>query len=451
MRAFKFANCAIFLYVVLLAAAIAEIPLAPNAACAEGLAITGAQLVLLQGSPEDMIRYSEGGPFVSVYAPSYLTPKPGDIVAVTDENELVDIPWLWPHVVLIWEDCGAKAEFDYRDHKGYLNGKVFALLLDTPSAWGWLRNATSEDLTGVRYIEVQGAPPTDFAALLAKLPKKRIVVRCGAESRPLRPDALAPLDPVGLFLDDFESGDVLDLRMFSSCSVLSVDRDLRSTNGGYAKELLLPPALKILLRGGAFAYLTKITGAESALETIELPYETNSAEWLPKYRALKAVVCSGRRGKGEKSDAFFTALASLPSLVSLRYDFDSSNMPLLSSLRELKYLWLSSSASDLTPFSDLKKLECLRLNQKGDCNFSPLAALTGLRYFSLVASGKAPGDDEEVIEMGGSFDLVTLDPIAARITQMNIGTDFWKVLHLERLASFTSLEHLELHCSYPAM
>ncbi|MFA4986672.1 MAG: hypothetical protein WC712_08825 [Candidatus Brocadiia bacterium] len=401
----------------------------------KALKITGAQLALLQGSPEDMMRnprqYRTDSPYPYDYYTelAYSEPRLGDLVQVCDESSRPN-PIYWPEVTCYWEKCGPTANFDFRDHLGYLNGRVFAILLSSSGTWQWLAEANEEDLAGVRYIEVQGVPPANYASLLARLPKNRIVVRFDPDCFPSWTDALVPIKPVGLMLQAPEGRTSLDFGMFRACTFLSVE--LSET-----AEVRLPPSLKILHLTDSTSGLAMVRGAESSLTAIRLAGVSRFSDWLPNYSALQDVVEISEYLEGDEYTDFTSSVEQLHSLRFLSFEPGRADLSFLSSLGELKCLSLASRVQNLSTVAGLAKLEYLRLCQSYNSDLTALAAMSKLKYIDLSFSGEY----SRAVSRPKAFDLAVLAPVADKIHRLDIGQDV-PLLHPETMATLVSLECL---------
>ncbi|MFA4987128.1 MAG: hypothetical protein WC712_11120 [Candidatus Brocadiia bacterium] len=410
---------------LLTAVAVVAFPQTP--AQAESLAITGARLKLVQGSPEDMMRY----PFYSYSGGDdkfYPSPRSGDIVQIEATDAFYARQESWPRITVFWEAFGSKADFDIGDHFGYVDGRVFALLLSNAATWQWLEKATDAELAGVRYVEIQGVPPANFAPLIEKLPKKKIVVLCGEWCFPSMTDAIAPLEPLGLILKKKLLVSSLDLHGFPSCTYLSVECEGIS-------ELLLPPALEVLRISTGWGVFGKVSGAESSLKSASFSEITKFIRWLPAYRALKDLSVTTNFYKESDYVEFTQVPGLLPELRSLRFPAEQHDISFLSGLKDLRSLWLFSRQTGFAPLTDLAKLEYLRIEQWADCDFSALFALKDLKYFALLIS---PGEDRTVL------DLAALEPMAGKVIRLGFSSmdGRLRLVNPEAIAAFTSLENL---------
>ncbi|MFA4987127.1 MAG: hypothetical protein WC712_11115 [Candidatus Brocadiia bacterium] len=395
---------------------------APMVAQAEGLAITGAQLKLVQGNPEDMMRYPDNG----VPLDGYPVPKQGDIVQVEDEFAQMTSSNYWPKITFYWEDCGQQADFDYRDHLGYLNGRIFAVMLSNAATWEWLGKAPQADLAGVRYIEVQGVPPAGFASLLARLPKRKIVVRSGQGCFASLPEALAPMEPLGLMVECWDQVNPLDLTLFSCCTFLSAELLVSA-------QLRLPPALKVLHLSVNHIGTAKLQGAEGSLETLRLSGSLDVSGWLVRCSMLKDVALISGTNTGDIAKV----LEQLPDLQSLRIPAGFKTVYFLSSLKKLKVLWLRDNHPNIKAIADLKDLEFLSVTQPCDCDIPLLSALANLKYLDLAISEKGNADDGGPVPLN----LSAFAPIAGKIFRLSL-TGSLRVAEPEKLGMFTSLEYL---------
>ncbi|MFA4986588.1 MAG: hypothetical protein WC712_08400 [Candidatus Brocadiia bacterium] len=397
---------------------------ATNVANAEEITIAGAQLALVTGGLEDMMRFSGG---------DYKAPKAGDLVKVLDECPIVTAPPYWPDVIFFWEDSGPKAELDFRDHIGYLNDRAFALILSSSSAWKWLEKATENELSGIRYIEFSGAPPAGFPSFLARLPRGRIVVRCTEELLGLPLEALAALDPIGLIPAGREISERLNLSGFKSCAYLSLDL--------YADvNVELPPALKTLEVKDGHNLLKEVRGAEESLVTACFSGVSGYSEWLVNYKALKDITALGFPQKAAFLD-FADSVVKLPKLISLDIESAEWSISFLSSMPGLRALWLESGVKDLTPLDALRDLECAKIIECPECDFSALSDLTKLKYLAVTIEVKSKEEDEDPVVM----DLVSLAPIAGKLTLL--GFEGALLLeHTEALNALASLEELVFNC-----
>ncbi|MFA4986566.1 MAG: hypothetical protein WC712_08290, partial [Candidatus Brocadiia bacterium] len=280
------------------------------------------------------------------------------------------------------------------------------------------------------YVEVQGVPPTEFASLLAKLPKRKIVVRCGEGCFPSLPDAFSPLDPLGLLVENADYRDPVDFQLFTSCVFLDVTLSR-------PVELRLPPRLKSLHLDTTSGSFYRVLGAEGTLEALRLTGVTKFSGWMENYSALTDVTLTSSLSNGNSYLDFTKTIVQLPALLSLRFEPGIYDTSFLSSLKGLKALSLKYSSLNIATISGLTRLEFLQIWHP--CNFdgSMLSTLSSLRYLDLVIyqpdSWKKDKPDD--------FDLAVLEPVAGRIFRLGF-FDSIHILQPERMSALTSLEHL---------
>ncbi|MFA4986674.1 MAG: hypothetical protein WC712_08835 [Candidatus Brocadiia bacterium] len=409
--------------VVWLAASLTVTFLIQPAAQAEAVKVTGATLNLVHGNPEDRMRYR-------------FEPKPGYIVQATDEDSFSDM-YCGRETTFFWEEFGPKANFGFRGHFTYLNGSVFAVQLTNSATWQWLAGATEKDLSGVRYIEIQGVPPAEFATILARLPKKKIIVHCGDSCLPSLPDALSLLDPVGLIVENADDLGSSDLKMLPFCTFMSVE--LRGST-----ELRLPPALKVLIVSvghGLYDWqtLAKVEGAENSLESVELGGVEGFSNWIPGYRILKDVsIPGGFRSPDDYSD-FAKAMAQLTALQALSFNPEGADVSFLSALTKLRCLLLGSNPPDISAIAGLKELEFLQVEQPSSCDVQVLSGLKRLKRLVLTIQEY----HQRKSGLPYPFDLAVLAPVIDKVVRIAFyGSIF--VQHPERMKGMESLEQLDI-------
>jgi len=396
-----------------------------GAPCAfgESLSISGCGLRLLHGSPEAMVRfpYSHNSPVM------YPSPVPGDIVELGQPGGRYAVQYNWPKMVFVWEDCGPQAAFEYRDHVGYLNGHILALVLSCPRIWEWLGKCSKEDLRWVKYLEIAGPPPADFALLLANLPRGKIAIRISADAFPSLAEALGPLEPSGVIVTLPTYMREIDLSPFNSCRYAFVEADSRTT-------VMLPPNVKCAdIHAGGFA-INSVSGGNASLESLRMEGSFLRYSWLADYRSLKAVAYESGFLKGGDLAELIKLAAGLPALEFLRAISGDDDLESLTPLGLLKYLYLTTHAKDISAITSLKKLKGLSLVSFSECDLSPLTRIESLEYLDFTFTS---------YDTRAAFDLDSLRPVADRIHRLGfLCSNVSVILSPEVASGMTALEEI---------